>query len=62
MPTQDSLTRFLELLREEEATVLLTKTSWGRNELVVALGNAKVTALARYNDELRARHAEAAKH
>lgn len=47
------ITRFLELLRDEEAKVLATKTSFGRNELLLALGIAKTTALVRYNDELR---------
>ena len=51
---RDQVTRFLELLIEEEAKLLLSKTSFGRNELKTELGACKVNALGRLMDELRA--------
>ncbi len=51
----DTVSRFLELLTEEEATALLHSnvSPMLRGELRVILGTARNRALARLNDELR---------
>lgn len=51
---RDQVTRLLELLTEEEAKLLLSKTSFGRVELKTELGACKINALGRLTDELRA--------
>lgn len=43
--------RFTEILKEEEEKMLAEKTSWGRNELKLALEKAKNNALIRYFEE-----------
>ena len=45
------MTRFLEILNEEEEKSLSAKTSWGRNDLKLVLALAKQVALARYFKE-----------
>jgi hypothetical protein len=42
--------RLLELLQKHENTVLATKTSWGRNDLKLALAKAKLDAMAEFMD------------
>lgn len=38
----------LETVQEEFENMLTTKTSWGRNELLIAFERAKVKALLRF--------------
>ena len=42
------LQKFLNALNEEEDKVLQQKTGWGRNELKLALAQAKQQALIRF--------------
>lgn len=51
---KDQTSRFLELLATEETKLLTSKTSWARNELSLALGQCKIAALGKLNDEIRA--------
>lgn len=57
----DTVSRFLELLIEEEATALLHSnvSPMLRGELRTMLGTARNRALARLNDELRMKLAHA---
>ena len=43
-------TKVLTLIQEEFEKLLTSKTSWGRNELLLAFEKAKVAALARMID------------
>lgn len=51
----DHTGRFLELLAAEESELLLSKTSFGRNELSLALGQCKINALSKLNAEIAAK-------
>jgi hypothetical protein len=45
------LTKFIEHLRVEFKTVLMAKTGWGRNQIILAFEQAICTALAKTMDE-----------
>lgn len=42
---------FLDLLREEFAKEIGSKTGWGKNEIMVAFDKASIRALIRYAKE-----------
>lgn len=43
--------RFLELLRNEFEQIILTKTGWGKNEIMIVFDKASIKAIIKYAKE-----------